>query len=45
MSAGLTETSELPLWGTLTALGLIAGALLFGNMKPTLNEPFEKREL
>ena len=44
MSAGLTETSELPLWGTLTALGLIAGALLFGNMKPTLNEPFEKRE-
>ena len=45
MSAGLTETSELPLWGTLTALGLVAGALLFGNMKPTLNEPFEKREL
>ena len=42
MSAGLTETSELPLWGTLTVLGLIAGALLFGNMKSTLNEPIRK---
>ena len=45
VSAGITETSELPLWGTLTVLGLVAGALLFGNMRPTLNEQFEKREL
>ncbi len=45
MSAGLTETSELPLWGTLIVLGLVAGALLFGKMKSTVNEPLEKREL
>jgi len=45
MNSGLAETSELPLWGTLTALGLVAGALLFGNMRPTLNNPLEKREL
>jgi hypothetical protein len=44
MSAGLSETNELPLWGTLTVLGLVAGALLFGNMRPTLNDPPEKRE-
>ena len=30
--AGLTETSELPLWGTLTVLGCLAGWLLFKNM-------------
>lgn len=45
MNAGLTETSELPLWGTLTVLGLAAGGLLFGNMRPTLNDPLKKREL
>ena len=33
VNAGITPTSELPLWGTLTILGLIAGAFLFGNMK------------
>lgn len=44
MNAGLTETSEMPIWGTLTVLGLVAGALLFGNMRPTLNDPSEKRE-
>lgn len=32
--AGLVNTSELPLWGTLTVLGLVAGGLLFGKMKP-----------
>jgi hypothetical protein len=31
--AGISETSELPLWGALTALGLIASALFYGNMK------------
>lgn len=31
--AGTVESSELPLWGTLTVLGLTASALLFGNMK------------
>lgn len=31
--AGLSSTSELPLWGTLTLLGLIASAFFFGNMK------------
>lgn len=30
---GISQTSELPLWGSLTVLGLAAGALLFGNMK------------
>ncbi len=44
MSAGLSETNELPLWGTLTVLGLVAGVLLFGNMRPALNDPLEKRE-
>lgn len=33
MRAGLAETSELPLWGTLTVLGLAAGVLVYGNMK------------
>ena len=36
MRAGLTETSELPLWGTLTVLGLVASALVYGNMKAEL---------
>lgn len=31
--AGLTNSSELPLWGTLTVLGLAASAFFFGNMK------------
>ncbi|NUQ86759.1 MAG: hypothetical protein HUU11_18835, partial [Anaerolineales bacterium] len=30
---GNSKTSELPLWGTLTVLGLIASGLFFGNMK------------
>jgi hypothetical protein len=33
MQAGLSTTFELPLWGTLTALGLLTSALLYGNMK------------
>lgn len=33
MNAGLTNTNELPLWGTLTVLGLIASALFYGNME------------
>jgi hypothetical protein len=33
MRAGLTNSSELPLWGTLTLLGLGASAFFFGNMK------------
>ena len=32
VNAGITQTSELPLWGTLTILGLIAGMLFYGNM-------------
>ncbi|MFZ5821466.1 MAG: hypothetical protein ACOYYJ_16335 [Chloroflexota bacterium] len=32
-NAGITQTSELPLWGTLTALGLIASVLFYANMK------------
>jgi hypothetical protein len=31
--AGITQTSELPLWVTLTALGLLASALFYFNMK------------
>jgi hypothetical protein len=34
VNAGISETSELPLWGTLTALGLIASVLFYINMKP-----------
>jgi len=34
VNAGISETSELPLWGTLTALGLIASVLFYSNMKP-----------
>ena len=34
VNAGISETSELPLWATLTVLGLMATAFLFGNMKP-----------
>ena len=39
--AGLSNTSELPLWGTLTLLGLITSVLLFGKMKtvPKINQP------
>lgn len=33
LGRGVTETNEIPLWGTLTALGLIASLLLFLNMK------------
>lgn len=32
MRAGLTTSSEIPLWGSLTLLGGIFSALLFGNM-------------
>jgi len=32
MNAGLADSSELPLWGTLTVLGCFASGLLFGNM-------------
>ena len=32
--AGISQTSELPLWGTLTVLGLIASGLFYFNMKP-----------
>lgn len=34
VNAGITETSELPLWGTLTVLGLIASVLFYVNMRP-----------
>jgi len=33
MRAGLAETNEVPLWGTLTVLGLAASAMVYGNMK------------
>jgi len=33
MRTGLAETSELPLWGTLTVLGIAASALVFGIIK------------
>ena len=33
LRAGLSATNELPLWGMLTALGLIAGGLFYGNMQ------------
>ena len=42
--AGISQTSELPLWGTLTVLGLIAGVLLFGNMKSSMKESSEREE-
>jgi len=32
VNTGITQTSELPLWGTLTILGLIASMLFYGNM-------------
>ena len=38
VNAGISQTSELPLWGSLTVLGLAVGALLFGNMKSVLIE-------
>jgi hypothetical protein len=34
VNAGISKTSELPLWGTLTVLGLIASVLFYANMKP-----------
>jgi len=33
MNIGLEGAAELPLWVTLTALGLIASGLLYGNMR------------
>jgi len=36
VNAGISETSELPLWGSLTVFGLAAGALLFGNIKSAM---------
>lgn len=42
--AGISQTLELPLWGTLTVLGLIAGALLFGNMKSSMKDLSERKE-
>jgi hypothetical protein len=38
MNAGIGSSSELPLWGTLTVLGLIVSGLLFGNMKDISKE-------
>lgn len=35
VNAGISETSELPLWGTLTALGFIASVLFYINMRST----------
>jgi hypothetical protein len=35
VNAGITQSSELPLWGTLTALGLIASVLFYNNMRST----------
>ncbi len=38
--AGISETSELPLWGTLTILGLIASVLFYANLaKPLSTQP------
>ncbi len=34
VNAGITQSSELPLWGTLTMLGLAASALFYTNLKP-----------
>jgi hypothetical protein len=33
MKSGMTNGAELPLWVILTVFGLLASALLFGNMK------------
>ena len=33
VNAGISETSELPLWGTLTVLGLIASVLFYVKMR------------
>lgn len=35
VNAGISQTSELPLWGTLTALGLLASGLFYFNVKRT----------
>ncbi len=34
VNAGISETSELPLWASLTVLGTAASVLLFGHLKP-----------
>lgn len=34
VNAGIAETSELPLWGLLTVLGLIASIFFYVNMRP-----------
>lgn len=41
LRAGLSATNELPLWGTLTALGLIAGGLFYGNMQNNQREAIQ----
>lgn len=38
VNTGISETSELPLWGTLAALGLIASVLFYVNMKEKNDE-------
>ncbi len=35
---GITQSFDVPLWGTLTVLGLAAGTLLYGNMKAVASE-------
>lgn len=42
--AGISQTSELPLWGTLTLLGLVASALFFGSMKSSMIGSSERKE-
>lgn len=32
VNAGISQTSELPLWGTLTAIGLVASGLFYWNL-------------
>lgn len=34
VNAGISKTSELPLWGTFTTLGLVASGLFYWNMNP-----------
>lgn len=41
VNAGISQTSELPLWGTLTALGLIASVLFYVNIKPGNGKSFQ----
>ena len=35
VDAGISETSELPLWASLTVLGTAASVLLFDHLKPS----------